>query len=84
MFQIKKYEIKQNTYNNSLYKETKEDKWLHRAVQFAEFMDSKEFLTEAREPDHPNSLFEGAAAAACLYADLIEPEKACFPLFDLP
>ncbi len=67
-----------------LYKETKEDKWLHRAVQFAEFMDSKEFLTEAREPDHPNSLFEGAAAAACLYADLIEPEKACFPLFDLP
>ena len=67
-----------------LYKETKDEKWLYRAVQFAEFMDSKEFLAEAREPDHPNSLFEGAAAAVCLYADLIEPKRACFPLFDLP
>jgi len=67
-----------------LYKETKNEKWLYRAVKFAEFMGTKEFLKGASQPDHPNSLFEGAAAAACLYADLIEPEKACFPLFDLP
>jgi Lanthionine synthetase C-like protein len=66
-----------------LFKETKDEKWLFRAVQFADFMDSEEFLEAARAPDHPNSLFEGAGAAACLYADLIEPDKACFPLFDL-
>jgi hypothetical protein len=65
-----------------LYKETKDEKWLYRAVKFAEFMNTKEFLKGASQPDHPNSLFEGAAAACCLYADLIEPEKACFPLFD--
>ncbi|KAH7623947.1 putative LanC-like protein 3 [Nannochloris sp. 'desiccata'] len=67
-----------------LYKETKDEKWLYRAVKFAEFMDTQEFLKEASQPDHPNSLFEGTAAAACLYADLIDPRNACFPLFDLP
>ncbi len=66
-----------------LYKETKDEKWLYRAIQFAEFTDSKEFLEEARVPDHPHSFFEGAAAAACLYADLMEPANACFPLLDL-
>ncbi|KAI3426499.1 hypothetical protein D9Q98_008864 [Chlorella vulgaris] len=64
-----------------LYHTTKEAKWLHRAVQFAEFMSSEEFLTGARTPDHPLSLYEGSAAEVCLYADLLgDPTRAGFPL----
>ena len=66
-----------------LYKTTQDDKWLHRALQFAEFMQSEEFKRGARTPDHPRSLFEGQAAAACLYADLLRPSGAAFPLFEL-
>lgn len=67
-----------------LYHTTKEAKWLHRAVQFAEFMSSEEFLTGARTPDHPLSLYEGSAAEVCLYADLLgDPTRAGFPLFEV-
>lgn len=66
-----------------LFKETKDEKWLYRAGQFADFMSSNEFLKESRTPDHPHSLFEGWAAAACVYADLLRPEGARFPLFEL-
>ena len=68
-----------------LYKSTGGDeKWLFRANQMAEFMgSSEEFLKEARVPDHPASLYEGWAGAACLYADLMEPDYAAFPLFEL-
>ena len=65
-----------------LYKETKDEKWLRRAVQFARFMGSDTFLNEARVPDHPLSLFEGWGGAACLFANLMRPQEACFPLFD--
>ena len=54
-----------------LYQITGDEKWLYRAYKFAEFMSSEEFLREARVPDHPLSLFEGWAAAACLFADLL-------------
>jgi hypothetical protein len=101
-----------------LYHTTKKAKWLHRAVQFAEFMSrwaarwglgimslncqglllllpaccdshppltcSEEFLTGARTPDHPLSLYEGSAAEVCLYADLLgDPTRAGFPLFEV-
>ena len=65
-----------------LYKATGDEKWLYRAGQFAEFMSSEVFMKEARTPDHPLSLFEGWAGAACLYADILKPETSRFPLFE--
>ena len=45
---------------------------------------SDEFKAGARTPDHPLSLFEGSAAAVCLWADLVgDPGRAAFPMFEL-
>lgn len=44
---------------------------------------SEEFREGARTPDHPHSLLEGWAAAACLWADLLQPDRAGFPFFEL-
>lgn len=36
-------------------------------------------------PDHPHSLYEGLAGAACFLADLVvDPSTAAFPLYELP
>lgn len=64
-----------------LYRLTEEGKWLHRAARFAEFMGTKEFSDGAHTPDHPYSLYEGWAGAVCLYADLLNPKGAGFPVF---
>lgn len=71
-----------------LYQATGDRKWLYRSYQFASFLSSSEFKTGANVPDHPLSLFEGWAAAACLFADLLREEEdlRCnggFPLFSL-
>ncbi|EFN56480.1 hypothetical protein CHLNCDRAFT_35227 [Chlorella variabilis] len=67
-----------------LYRTTGQDKWLHRALKFAEFMDSEEFTAGARTPDHPLSLFEGWAATLCLWADLLGgPQSAAMPMFEV-
>lgn len=56
-----------------LYKYTKKDKWLHRAIEMAKFMAiDEEFKNKSRVPDRPLSLFEGWGGAVCLYADLLE------------
>jgi len=47
-----------------------DERHLHRALQFVEFMDTKDFKDGARTPDTPYSLFEGLAGTLCLYADL--------------
>jgi hypothetical protein len=61
-----------------------DQKWLHRAVEFARYMDSEEFLLGARTPDHPLSLFEGRSAALCLWADLLAiPDGDGFPMFEV-
>ena len=44
---------------------------------------SAEFKAGARTPDHPHSLYEGWAAALCLWADLGEPKAGGFPLFEV-
>jgi hypothetical protein len=45
---------------------------------------SPEFKAGARTPDHPQSLYEGWAAALCLWADLLgKPEAGGFPLFEV-
>ncbi|KAL4448123.1 hypothetical protein ABPG75_005342 [Micractinium tetrahymenae] len=67
-----------------LHKATGDARWLHRALQFAAFMEGREFIEGARTPDHPLSLFEGGAARLCLLADLAGgPQSAAFPMFEV-
>lgn len=66
-----------------LHRASGDPRWLHRAVQFAEFEGSGEFAAAAATPDHPLSLFEGVAGEACLLADLLAPGGARFPLYEL-
>ncbi|PRD21592.1 UNVERIFIED_CONTAM: LanC-like protein 3-like protein [Trichonephila clavipes] len=65
-----------------LYRLTDHHKHLHRAIQFANFLTSDEFK-RARTPDRPLSLYEGLAGTVCFLADLLQPEKAHFPFFDV-
>ena len=66
-----------------LYRLTSNEKHLHRAKQFAEFLYTEEYQRGARTPDSPYSLYEGIAGAACFLADLTQPLKAEFPFFDV-
>lgn len=76
-----------------LWKTTQDDAWLQRGKSFAAFMVSPSGKAEWHAPDHPTSLFEGAAGAICLLAELQELQKAgraavppgavAFPLYEL-
>ena len=66
-----------------LYRMTSDEKHLHRALKFAEFMQTKQFQQSARRPDSPFSLYEGLAGTMCFIADLLQPTKAEFPFFDV-
>ncbi len=66
-----------------LYRLTSNEKYLHRAVKFAEFLFCEEFQRGSRTPDTPFSLYEGLAGTACFLADLMQPQKAEFPMFDV-
>ncbi|KAM3960339.1 lanC-like protein 3 homolog [Aphomia sociella] len=66
-----------------LYKMTGEEKYLYRAKHFADFMNTDEFLRDARLPDNPESLYEGTAGTVCFLSDLLVPEKAEFPFQDV-
>ncbi|KAH3730296.1 lanC-like protein 3 [Dreissena polymorpha] len=65
-----------------LYRLTGDQKHLHRALKFAEFLFMPEFQ-QARIPDSPYSLYEGWAGTVCFLADLLQPEKAEFPFFNV-
>lgn len=65
-----------------LYRLTGDQKYLYRAEKFAEFLFSNEFQ-QARIPDSPYSLYEGWAGAVCFLSDLIQPQHAEFPLFNV-
>ena len=62
---------------------TGDPKHLHRALKFAEFMTTPVFQERARTPDSPYSLYEGWAGTVCFFADLLAPQKAEFPLFNV-
>ncbi|KAL5009687.1 hypothetical protein ScPMuIL_011992 [Solemya velum] len=66
-----------------LFRLTGDQKHLHRALKFAEFLFTPEFQHAARTPDSPYSLYEGWAGTLCFLADLLNPEKAQFPFFDV-
>ena len=66
-----------------LYRLTNEDKYLYRALKFAEFLENQEFKSKARKPDNPFSLYEGLAGTVCFLIDLLNPKNSEFPFFDL-
>lgn len=66
-----------------LYQLTKDQKHLYRAVKFAEFLEDKTFVKEARTPDRPYSLFEGVAGTVCFLLDVLAPETAEFPFMNV-
>ena len=66
-----------------LYRLTRNDKYIHRAAVFAEFMTTSEFRKDAHTPDSPYSLYEGLAGTLCFLADLHNPERAAFPFMDI-
>lgn len=66
-----------------LYRLTNDSKYLHRAQCFAEFMFSPEFQNGARTPDSPFSLYEGWAGSVLFLLDLLQPETAEFPFFNV-
>lgn len=65
-----------------LYRLTNDSRHLHRAMQFSNFLFEDEFKS-ARLPDRPLSLYEGLAGTVCFLADILQPEKAHFPFFDI-
>lgn len=65
-----------------LYRLTGDQKYYYRALKFAEFLFSQEFQ-QARIPDSPYSLYEGWAGTVCFLADLLQPQKAEYPFFDV-
>lgn len=66
-----------------LHRLTGDVKFLHRSLQFARFVLSPDFKQYAKIPDSPFSLFEGWGGAVCFMADLLQPEKAAFPLLEV-
>lgn len=77
-----------------MYNYTKNEKWLKRALYYG--MVSLD-ITKMKEisryngvnrfvvgtPDYPYSLMEGTAGDLHFYADLIDPENAYFPGYEL-
>lgn len=66
-----------------LHRLTGDEKYLHRAKMFADFMNTDEFIRDARLPDNPESLYEGSAGTVCFLSDLLVPDKAEFPFQDV-
>lgn len=66
-----------------LYRLTGDPRHLYRALKFADFLTTDEFVREARIPDQPLSLYEGLAGTVCFLVDLLQPEKASFPFMDV-
>ena len=66
-----------------LYRLTSDERHLHRALKFAEFMFTEDFQSMARRPDSPYSLYEGLAGTACFLIDVLQPKQAEFPFFDI-
>lgn len=66
----------------AMYKLTKKNLYLHRAIKFAEWC--CDFgKHDCPNPEFPCSLFEGLAGAIYFLSDILNPETACFPAFEL-
>ncbi|GAB4847260.1 LanC-like protein gcl1 [Ancistrocladus abbreviatus] len=72
----------------SLYRLTGETIYLERAKAFATFLyhNARKLMNEEHShgaDDHAYSLFLGLAGTACLWLDLLSPEKSRFPGYEL-
>lgn len=65
-----------------LYRLTGDQVHLYRAAMFAEWCLSSD-QRQCASPDHPDSLFEGAAGVIHFYCDMLVPDKATFPALEL-
>ena len=65
-----------------LYQLTGDTNYLWKAIKFAEWCLDRD-NHDCRVPDRPFSLFEGLAGTAYFLADMLEPDKARFPAFQL-
>lgn len=65
-----------------LYQLTNEKRYLWRAMKFAEWC-FEYGKHGCRIPDHPLSLFEGLAGTIYFLTDMLNPEQAAFPAFQL-
>lgn len=66
-----------------LYRLTYEPQYLYQAIQFADFLTTREFIETARTPDNSSSLYEGVAGTICFLLDLLDPNQAAFPFMDV-
>lgn len=66
------------------YRLTSDQRSLNCARSIARIFCGEEFKRRARTPDRPYSLFEGIAGTLCFLCDLMEPDKAQFPLVPVP
>jgi len=68
----------------SVYKLTGDLLWLERALRMTMKIFDANIQRQSRTPDHPSSLFEGAAGTVCLLSDMIRsPLKSSFPFFEI-
>ena len=68
-----------------IYKQTRDEVWLNRAIHFAVFACEHQVL--AQQADRPHSLFEGLAGAACFWGSVLaaatgDATTAGFPCYD--
>ena len=71
----------------ALYHLTKEEVYINRAKAFTGFIynNGRRLIAsgQVHGGDYGTSLFEGLAGTACLYFDMVKPEHARFPGFEL-
>ena len=66
----------------SLFRLTQDPKHIRRARAFAEWVMGRE--DTMGKPDRPFSLFEGISGQIYFLADMLHPEAAAFPSYELP
>nr|XP_022310754.1 lanC-like protein 2 [Crassostrea virginica] len=66
----------------AMYKLTKSNVYLYRAIKFAEWC-CDYGRHGCRTPDRPYSLYEGMAGTAYFLSDILVPDTASFPAFEL-
>lgn len=77
----------------ALYRATKEELYLYRALRFAEQTFNEQLQQQCKayklrsrfvvgSADYPWSLMEGSAGALCLYLDCFQPLSSAFPGYD--
>lgn len=67
----------------AMHKLTKDVKYLYRAAKFALWCCDYRLRQGLNTPDRPFSMFEGIAGAAYFLADVLQPDKAAFPAFEI-